>query len=143
VKGEDIRVELASDPRLLQAVRRLVHGYLGAYGLPADRCDEVVLAVDEACANSIRHSYGGRREGTLRLSLRCEGQDIFIVLRDQGKPIPAEFTAARELAPPDLDTLTPGGLGVGLIYRVFDEVDYRPGKERGNCVTMRLRCAEP
>ena len=37
------------------------------------------------------------------------------------------------------DELEPGGLGLHLIKKVFDEIVFCPGKELGNCVTMRLR----
>ena len=32
-----------------------------------------------------------------------------------------------------------GGLGVQLMYRVFDEVKFSPGREKGNRVVMRLK----
>ncbi|MCX5757731.1 MAG: ATP-binding protein [Candidatus Hydrogenedentes bacterium] len=66
---EDIRIELSSEPRLLCSVRGLIAGYLNTHGFSEDRIREVVLAVDEACANSIRHSYGGEKDQRLTLSL--------------------------------------------------------------------------
>jgi len=142
VETEEVSIEIRSDPRLLRSVRSLVRSYLEDLKLSGDRCDEVVLAVDEACANSMRHSYGGRDDGTLRLTLGQQDDHVVIVLSDQGEPIPAACLARKELAAPDPDTVAPGGLGVLLIYRVFDEVDYVPGDAQGNRVTMRLRCPQ-
>ena len=46
---------------------------------------------------------------------------------------------ARCLEAPDPDQLQPGGLGVQLMHRAFDEVLFCPGREAGNCVILRAR----
>jgi len=142
VSPEDLHITLRADPRLLKAVRGLVQGYVRSCGISAERCDEVVLAVCEACTNAMRHSYNGRRDERLDLAFRCEGGEVVIELHDEGEPIPRACTRPRETAVKDLASLEPGGLGVSLMWRVFDEVEYCPGERRGNCVTMRLKCPE-
>lgn len=136
---KDIHLEILSDPRLLQPVRGLVRGYLRALGYADDRVHEVVLAVDEACANAMRHSYEGRTDGVVTLNLRSNGVWMELELVDAGVPAPVEKTTRRKLEAPTIDTARPGGLGVQLMYEVFDEVRFCPGAERGNCVTMRLK----
>ena len=84
---DDIRVRVLSSPFLLRAVRELVRRYLLERGVPEERGDEAVLAVDEACTNAIRHSYGGRQDGIFELSLRTAPGFIEIVLRDRGTPV--------------------------------------------------------
>jgi len=135
----EIRVELASDPRLLCTLRAMVRTYVGLQGFPPDRVEEVVLAVDEACTNAIRHSYGGRRDARIEVSFRALPDRIEIILEDDGVPALRERLAPRELRPPEGESITPGGLGVQIMYRVFDEVDFEPGEREGNRVTMRLR----
>lgn len=135
----EFRLDLKSDPRLLNGVRGLVRGYLSSIGIVGEQADCVVLAVDEACANSIRHSYGGKREGRIALAGRMGATGIEFELRDDGVPAEPERCRKKELSGvPDSGTLQPGGLGVQLMYEVFDEVIYAPGEVRGNCVTMRL-----
>lgn len=134
----DFEIQLRSDARLLHSVRGLVWRYVRGAGFDEDRTDEVVLAVDEACTNSMRHSYGYRDDAVLRLLLGCTEHWLQIEVLDDGIPAPAECLQRKELQPPDPDDLRPGGLGVQLIYRVFDEVEFSPGAERGNRVRMRL-----
>jgi anti-sigma regulatory factor (Ser/Thr protein kinase) len=138
VKQDDVRLDILSDPKLLTAVRGLVRAYLTGAGFPADRADEVVLAVDEACANAMRHSYAGRPEGRVSLTARSGDGWIEFVLTDQGAPADMGRCVKREWSAPDATRLTPGGLGVQLIYEVFDDVQYEPGPDRGNRVIMRL-----
>jgi serine/threonine-protein kinase RsbW len=139
VAANHIRVELTSDTRLLASVRSLVRTYFRDAGIPADRVDEVVLAVDEACSNAMRHAYHGRTDGRINLELAADSGTVTVSLQDYGQPAPPERIARRELAPPEnLDDLQIGGLGVQLIYEVFDEVEYRCGETEGNTVRMRL-----
>lgn len=140
---DDFRVDVAADPRLLSAVRALVRSYVMACGMPKGRVDDVVLAVDEACTNSIRHAYGGPCDKRLHLALRTDGQAIEVELTDRGKPAPKERIERRPLEPPDPSTITPGGLGVQLMYEVFDEVEFRPGTRQGNVLRLRLNVPKP
>lgn len=136
---EDIALTLRTDPKFLRSVRSLVRCYFSDAGVPEDRCQDIVLAVDEACTNAIRHSYGGDANCRLRVGLASDPEWITVVLRDEGCPAPPERIRPRPEEPVDPDRLTPGGLGVQLIYRVFDEVDYAPGDRVGNRIVMRLR----
>ena len=111
---------------------------MDGHGFPKPRVDEIVLAVDEACTNAIRHAYANCPDRRFRLTLRANGGCVEVTLRDRGKPAPAGRLKRKDPIAPGLDALKPGGLGVQLMYEVFDEVKFRPGRERGNAVTMRL-----
>ncbi len=137
---KDVCIEIRSDPALLRLARGIVRGYLDACLLSSDKIMEVVLAVDEACTNAMRHSYGGACEGRLKLSLGPYRDGIEIVLQDKGAPAPADKVCRKAVVTPDIESLKPGGLGVGILYEVFDEVVFVPGAERGNRVRMRLKC---
>jgi serine/threonine-protein kinase RsbW/sigma-B regulation protein RsbU (phosphoserine phosphatase) len=133
-----VSLEVSSDPRLLGLIRGVTQAWLELIDLASDRRREVVLAVDEACSNAMRHAYEGRTDGSVELLLAECDDSIEITVRDQGKPCPAELTQYRPLMEPDSHAMTPGGLGVKLIHTIFDEVRFCPGTTSGNCVTMRL-----
>lgn len=135
----DIELQVRSEPRLLSVVRAMIAGYMQQHGFCQDKTSEIVLAVDEACANAIRHSYEGKPDRYLSLALRTNGAAVEVELHDDGWPAPPEKTGKRELKPPSPDKLVPGGLGVQLMHRVFDEVSFTPGEKTGNCVVMRLK----
>jgi serine/threonine-protein kinase RsbW len=136
---EELRLELRSEPRLLACVRVLVRAWLEASGLAGERVEDMVLAVDEACSNAIRHSYGGRCDGVVRLALTASADLLEVRLCDDGAPCPSAGLEARRLEAPDPDELRPGGLGVQLMHRAFDEVRFCPGRKTGNCVILRAR----
>jgi anti-sigma regulatory factor (Ser/Thr protein kinase) len=130
---------MRSDPKLLFSLRGLVRSYLGGMGFDEEKVGEIVLAIDEACANSIRHAYGGREDGRIDIVFRSTPEELEITLSDEGTPAPREKLAKKELGPADPATITPGGLGIQLMYAVFDEVRFAEGLEKGNQVTMVLK----
>jgi anti-sigma regulatory factor (Ser/Thr protein kinase) len=139
VNCPDIRIEVLSKPQLLKPIRELLRSYVAGCGYPGETAEMVVLAVDEACANAIRHAYRGCCDEQFEILLRSDAEGVEITLTDRGRPAPAERIAPRDVAPPDPATVKPGGLGLRLIYEVFDEVEFRPGEECGNRVTMKLK----
>jgi len=81
------------------------------------------LAIDEACTNVIRHAYAGDR-GEIHLTVRIQAGHISFSIKDTGKNF--DFAAVRD---PDLNQYVEvgkkGGLGIFLINRLMDEVNYR------------------
>ncbi len=124
-----------SHPDRLKLVRNAVFDTALLCGCSDAAARDIVLAVDEACQNIIRHAYGGATDGEIVLDIaRREGHMIFS-LRDRADPV--DVTKIR---PRDLDELRPGGLGTHFIREVMDEVDFLPPPEgRGNVLRMVKR----
>jgi anti-sigma regulatory factor (Ser/Thr protein kinase) len=136
----EILIEVAADPRLLGILRGMVRSYLAEVGFERERTDEVVLGVDEACSNAIRHGCQGCEDQTFQICFRSDDEWVEIQLVDSGTPAPPDAFDRRPRTPPaDVDSVTPGGLGVHLIHEVFDEVLFNSGPGTGNCLTMRLK----
>ncbi|HXV14576.1 MAG TPA: anti-sigma factor antagonist [Candidatus Krumholzibacteria bacterium] len=96
------------------------------------------LAVDEACTNIIKHAYEGKTEtGDIGVVADIEAGRVRIHLRDRGKHF--DFASVKD---PDLDqyveTGKKGGLGVFLINRLMDGVEYRT-TEVGNELVLTKR----
>jgi anti-sigma regulatory factor (Ser/Thr protein kinase) len=136
---EDIQLTLLSNPKLLASVRAMIRSYLEGLGFSQDRREEIVLAVDEAACNAIRHSYGGDATEPIAIALRSDEDWVEIKLEDQGLCADADAVAPKALVDAEKDTVTPGGLGVPLIYELCDEVKIEPTHPQGNRVHMRIR----
>ena len=139
MRNKDLSIVFRSSPRLLCDVRAMIRSYLINQGVRDDKVQELVLAVDEACTNSIRHAYQGADDRELELSLDSRDGWIELVLRDSGIPAPYERVRRKSEADILAEALTPGGLGMHLIYNVFDDVEFSPGEAEGNTIVMRLR----
>ena len=113
--------EFSSLPENLAAVRTFVRQFLKAEGFAEQTSEALVLGVDEACSNIIRHAYAGSAPQTISLSCERRADRLCFHLRDFGAPVdPAQFNRRP------LNQVAPGGLGLYLIEHIFDEVVYTP-----------------
>jgi len=110
---------MPSDPRFLPIVRSTVDGLVGTFGLSNEECIGIILAIDEALANVIRHAYKSRYDQTIEFECLANEQQIEFTLLDQGEPP----DPARICAQP-MDEVALGGRGTHLIRTVMDEVTY-------------------
>jgi serine/threonine-protein kinase RsbW len=113
------KVEFSSHTGNLAPMRKFVRSFLAAYPLSEKERTLMVLGVDEACANVIRHAYHLRDDQLISLSLEGLRNCIRMRLRDYGKQAATHSMQGR---PHDL--IKPGGLGLHLIRHAFDKVDY-------------------
>ncbi|MDZ7343541.1 MAG: ATP-binding protein [candidate division KSB1 bacterium] len=126
-----IELRFPSDPKLLKIVRAGVTQLCDLAGFPEEYRRQATLAVDEACANIIKHAYNGATDKPILMTARLLDNGIEIVLRDFGKKVDAETIKSREL-----DEIRPGGLGVHLIRSSMDVVVYDNSLQDGNQLTL-------
>jgi len=129
-----IQIRIASDPKFLVVVRDVVARFCELMECSEEDQRRIVLAVDEACSNVIRHTYLGNACHTIDVT--CEGnpERIEIVLRDCGPPVDL-----KKVQPRSLDEVRPGGLGTHFIRSIMDEVEYGYEEGCGNVLRMTKR----
>ena len=126
-----IRISVESDPKYLGALRTIMSESTAVLGLDEDVTNKIVLAVTEACANIIRHCYGGSPGERMDVTLRF-GPDFYEVrIDDYGK-----FVDPSEMKGRELEDVKPGGLGLHFINSVMDKVEYRENRWGGTTLTM-------
>ena len=113
------KVEFSSHTGNLAPMRRFVRGFLADYPFTEKERTLMILGVDEACTNIIRHAYHLRDDQLISLSLEGLRDCVRMRLRDYGKQ-----TAHHTMRGRSHDLIKPGGLGLHLIRNAFDKVDY-------------------
>ncbi len=126
------QIEILSDPSCLKMVRDTVAKFCALAGMDENERCQVVLAVDEACTNIIRHSYDGATDKPIICEGKLENESIVIILRDYGKKVDHAKIRSRELS-----DVRPGGLGVHFIREVMDSVEFEDCGEKGTCLFLR------
>ena len=124
------KVEFSSHTGNLAPMRRFVRQFLDTYPFSERERMLMVLGIDEACTNVIRHAYHLRDDQLICLSLEGFRHCIRMRLRDYGKQTEAHAMKGRSH-----DLIRPGGLGLHLIRTAFDKVDYSL-KARGTELVM-------
>ncbi len=121
-------------PERLQRVREQVRESALASGCGEACAADIVMAVDEACQNIIRHAYAGDPDGEIRLEIDQRDGELVFSLFDDGR----EVDPAR-VKPRDLDDVRPGGLGTHFMDQIMDEVSYSAPADGGNLLRMVKR----
>jgi serine/threonine-protein kinase RsbW len=98
----------------------------------------IQLATDEAASNIIEHAYQNNPQGILELACGMQGNAIRIVLTDRGRSFDPSEVPLPDLKA-DLSDRKIGGLGIFLMRKLMDEIDYRPGPNQSNILTMTKR----
>jgi anti-sigma regulatory factor (Ser/Thr protein kinase) len=108
-----------SHPRYLSVVRAAVGELSSVCGLRPEDCRGVILAVDEAMANVIRHAYRGSFDRKVEVCCQAFRDRLVFTLIDWGEP-----PDPARLAPHPLDGAALSGRGTHIIRSIMDEVCY-------------------
>ncbi len=130
-----LKLSLMSNPKLLCVVRATVGEMAVIFGFTEAEVRSMVLAVDEALANVVRHAYLGQSDRPIQISFyrgkfeTSEGarDGLEIRLVDQGVPVDPDRMRGREL-----DDIRPGGLGLHFMREIMDSVTFRHVKGRNH-----------
>ncbi len=125
-----------ADPEHLSAIRHELARWLAPLRLTEIETADVVLAVDEAAANAVRHAYAPDESGSVELTLWTEpGTE------------PGHSTLSIEIVDhghwqPPTDRPTDGGRGIPLMTTMSESVLIHYD-ERGSRVLLRHRIPDP
>jgi serine/threonine-protein kinase RsbW len=125
--GALLSLAVPSDPEFLTVVRSTIARLAEVLGFMPSDCRSVIVAVDEAMTNIIRHAYGSRKDCPInvicrRIHVSSNGKRrtaLEITLVDYGPAVDPTQLSAR-----CLDEIKPGGLGLHFIRECLDVVSY-------------------
>ena len=121
----DQRICIPGDTAELVRVREFVEEMARRCGFTEEGAYKIVIAVDEACSNLIRHSYKLDSSRQLCIQVETAGKTITIKIIDSG----ISFNPLN-VPPPDMGEyfrkFMHGGLGVHIIRQLIDQIEYIP-----------------
>ncbi len=114
-----ITLQTVSRSDYLRLFRVLVEATARHFGFSEMEATQIVLSVDEALCNIIRHGYKDAKDQPIEMSLEPveNEQGLIIRVRDRSN------SKAEDIRQQPEDPETPGGLGVNIIYNVMDKVE--------------------
>ena len=119
----------------LLEVRIFVDESARAFGFSDEEVSNIILAVDEACTNIIKHAYHNASDKEIEISIYHDNHSFEVRIYDNGN----SFDPAM-IQPPNLkDHLghkRRGGLGVYLMKRLMDKVEYNFHQGKRNEVRL-------
>ena len=122
--GDRVTLEVSGRSGGLFAMRQLLRRWLGETAADEDEAEDIIMACNEACENSVEHGYGFD-EDIFEVSFERDGGEITICVRDSGTWRPPHDEPHR-------------GHGLPLIRKLMHDVDVQP-RAGGTTVVMRRR----
>src|SRR6056297_2223408 len=119
----------------IRVIRASLRSFLKLKKVSDAEIFDTELAINEALANVIEHTYNFITEEIIILKLFWEDEkrECTFEIQDQGEPVDVNKIGSR-----DLDDLKDHGLGVYLMKNIMNEIEYRPIKN-GNILYMKKR----
>ncbi len=123
------KLKVKSRTENLSVIRDFVFNAASDVGFKSDDIGNMILAVDEACTNIIKHAYKSYPDGEIIINLKYSEEKFTIEIIDYGNSFHPE-----SVPDPDLQRYYKqrrvGGLGMFLMKTLMDEVKYVsvPGK---------------
>ena len=126
-RGSELRVK--SKTENLSVIRDFVSANALNAGIPMTKVEDIMLAVDEACTNIIKHAYKLSPEGEIKISIDYNKEKFTITIIDYGKSFQPETVPLPDLQKYYREHKV-GGLGIYLMKSLMDDVKYTsvPGK---------------
>ena len=115
-------LELRATPEEVMRAVEAMQEFSAAQGLPDKIAFGLALAVEECGSNIVNHALKRDAARAFHVSFGRKGDVISIELRDDGPAF--DPTAVPRKAQAGDDDL-PGGLGIELVRRNMDEIQYR------------------
>jgi anti-sigma regulatory factor (Ser/Thr protein kinase) len=121
----ELRRSFPASPAELAPLRRELRAWLADAGLSPERAADLVLAVDEACANAVEHAYDGEQGEVVVEVARELDHEVVAKVHDAGRWRNRASNPAR-------------GRGLGIIRAVVDECEIQTGAS-GTTVLLKQR----
>jgi serine/threonine-protein kinase RsbW len=134
VTRSSFALTLPAATKSLADVRRFVADRAVEAHLDGRTVEQIKLAVDEACANVVKHAYAGDDAATFDVLVDVDADAFAVRIRDTGVSFDREAYQQPDLAR-SIRARKRGGLGVHLMRRLMDRVEYRSA-DGGNEVRL-------
>jgi serine/threonine-protein kinase RsbW len=126
-------IRVSCDRKNLRIIRTFVTDTLAPVHLSEITLNQIILAVDEICANLIIHANKEDTSQFLTLSIEHEDNELVFKLIDNGKA----FEQANYREPNIQENIRQGkkgGVGVALVNRIMDKVEYAADGPTNICI---------
>lgn len=137
------KLKVKSKTENLSIIRDFISSSAYEAGMKSDAVENIILAVDEACTNIIRHAYKSVPDGELIIKTKSTVSRFVVSITDYGKSFEPEM-----IPEPDLQKYyrqrRVGGLGMYLMKTLMDDVKYVsiPGKYNEVLLSKNLKVAQ-
>jgi len=122
-KNRSAQLKVKSRTENLSEIRDFVSGNARTADIPEATVENIILAVDEACTNIIKHAYNLSPEGEIIIKIEYDEEKFMVTIIDYGKSFEPDRVPLPDLQKYYREHRV-GGLGMYLMKSLMDDVEY-------------------
>ncbi len=107
-------------------------------GFVKERIEDLKTAVSEACLNAMEHGNRGRPDARVVVTMYLSDQDFKVSVMDEGEGI-RHIRQSIDIKRKVQNLEAPNGLGLFLIQKLVDQVEFNKMTDGGHTVKMVLK----
>ena len=136
----DYYFELKSKLSELETLCRHLEDCGNTMELPQKCRSEINLGLDELFTNIISYGFEDESEHQIKFSLAKAEETLVVEIEDDGIPFNPLDAASPEVSR-ELDSINIGGLGIHLVKKMMDDIDYQRVKGRNRLILKKCVAA--
>jgi sigma-B regulation protein RsbU (phosphoserine phosphatase) len=121
----------------VERLGQVVAEFAERYHLSPNLAFEINLALEEILTNVISYGYDDSDEHEIMIRLSCKGEEVTAEVEDDGRPFNPLEAAEPDTGKP-LEERPVGGLGIHLVRKFMDDVEYK-SQQGKNLLVMKKR----
>ena len=126
-----------ASPCQLKMIRHKIQEVSKQVGFDDACCQQIILSLDEAITNIIRHAYKDVVDGEIEIEIKTQNKTLVFYLRDFAPEVYDSSIKPRDLSKP-----LPGQMGINFIDSVMDSWEFATPKDGyGNLLIMKKEIA--
>ena len=127
----------------LSQIRDFISSKASESGISNEEVENIMLAVDEACTNIIKHAYNSFPDGDIIIKVDYNSDKLLITIIDYGSTFDPLIVPDPDLQKYYNDGRV-GGLGMYLMKSLMDDVKYTtvPGKYNKVLLSKRIKVSQ-
>lgn len=137
-KTATYHISVGASTKNLAAVRNFVAQHAKDQGFTDKAVSDVCLAVDEAYTNIIKHAYKFDPSKKVEVDLEFDSEQICVSLTDTGESFDDTNYMIPDI-PKQIKNKKRGGMGVYLIQKLMDRVNYNTGDSENEIKMYKKR----
>ncbi|MDZ7315149.1 MAG: ATP-binding protein [candidate division KSB1 bacterium] len=136
------RIELPYDEKAIYLATDLATAEAKRIGFSENEISRIKIAVYEACLNAVQHTRTARMQQLIVVEVETFADRLVVRVIDYGRGFKVQHMQDFDLSAA-AQKGTGGGMGLHIIRRAMDEIDYQIDPINGNTLTMTKYLNKP
>ncbi|MBK8552353.1 MAG: ATP-binding protein [Ignavibacteria bacterium] len=129
------KILFASSTKNLSLLRKFIEVKASDFGFDESTINQIILSVDEACTNIIKHAHKYNEKEIIEVEIQQETGQFKIIMKYKGKGFDP-----NDIHNPDMkdyfNKFKVGGLGVPIMKKFMNKIEYVHNNSEDNYLTL-------